>query len=86
MIPDDEPWWMVRANTGLKLATEAAISNYRKGTMSGDRPLADKVCQGSVPNDIAMAAERQQAIKAEPASETLQALDTLPFRPIGYEW
>ena len=31
-------------------------------------------------------AERQQAIKAEPASETLKALDTLPFRPIGYEW
>ena len=31
MIPDEEPWWMVRANTGLKLATEAAISNYRKG-------------------------------------------------------
>ena len=30
MIPDEEPWWMVRANTGLKLATEAAISNYRK--------------------------------------------------------
>ena len=56
MIPDDEPWWMVRANTGLKLATEAAISNYRKG-------MAD-----------------------EPASETEKHLDSLDFRPIGYEW
>ena len=54
--------------------------------MSGDSTLADKVCQGSVPNDIALAAERQQAIKAEPASDTWQALDALPFRPIGYEW
>lgn len=73
MIPDDEPWWMVRQSTGER-------------SMSGDSTLADKVCQGPVPNDIAMAAERQQAIKAEPASETLQALDALPFRPIGYEW
>ena len=48
----------------------------------GDRYMADKVCHGTCP----LAAERQQAINAEPASETLQALDTLPFRPIGYEW
>lgn len=73
MIPDDEPWWMVRQSTGER-------------SMSGDSTLADKVCQGPVPNDIALAAEHQQAIKAEPASETLQALDALPFRPIGYEW
>ena len=66
MIPDDEPWWMVRE-------TAAAI---------GDRYMADKVCHGTCP----LAAERQQAIKAEPASETLQALDSLEFRPIGYEW
>ena len=78
MIPDDEPWWMVRANTDNGLASERS--------MSGDSTLADKVCQGPVPNDIAMAAERQQAIKAEPASETLQALDPIRFRPIGYEW
>ena len=62
MIPDDEPWWMVRANTGLKLATEAAISNYRKG-MPRTCPLAN-----------------------EPASETEKHLDSLDFRPIGYEW
>ena len=78
MIPDDEPWWKVRETIdGRSMPTAAAI---------GDRYMADKVCQGTVPNDIAMAAERQQAIKAEPASETLQVLDTLPFRPIGYEW
>ena len=58
MIPDDEPWWMVRE-------TAAAI---------GDRYMADKVCHGTCP------------LAAEPASETLQALDSLEFRPIGYEW
>ena len=73
MIPDEEPWWKVRETIDGR-------------SMSGDRPLAYFVCQGTVPNDIAMAAERQQAINAEPASETLQALDALPFRPIGYEW
>ena len=36
--------------------------------------------------DNGLAAERQQAINAEPASETLQVLDALDFRPIGYEW
>ncbi len=66
MIPDDEPWWMVRANTGLKLATEAAISNYREG-MPSTCPMAD-------------------ALADEPASETERALDSLDFRPIGYEW
>lgn len=70
MIPDDEPWWMVRANTDNGLASERS--------MSGESTLADKVCQGPVPNDIAMA--------AEPASETERALDSLDFRPIGYEW
>ena len=73
MIPDDEPWWMVRANTDCGLPTTAAI---------GDRYMADKVCHGTCP----LAAERQQAIKAEPASETIKHLDNLPFRPIGYEW
>lgn len=78
MISDDEPWWKVRETIDCE-STDGR-------SMSGDRPLAYFVCQGTVPNDIAMAAERQQAIKAEPASETLQALDALPFRPIGYEW
>ena len=62
MIPDDEPWWMVRANTDNGLASERS--------MSGDSTLADKVCQGPVPNDIDL--ERE--------------LNALPFRPIGYEW
>ena len=78
MIPDDEPWWKVRETIDCETIDGRS--------MSGDSTLADKVCQGPVPNDIAMAAERQQAIKAEPASDTLQALDALPFRPIGYEW
>ena len=72
MIPDDEPWWMVRANTDNGLASERS--------MSGDSTLADKVCQGPVPNDIAMAAERDDR------EDTLQALESLDFRPIGYEW
>jgi hypothetical protein len=69
MIPDDEPWWMVRANTDNGLPTAAAI---------GDRYMADKVCHGTCP----LAAERQQANPAD----TLQALESLDFRPIGYEW
>ena len=55
MIPDDEPWWMVRANTDNGLASERS--------MSGDSTLAD-----------------------EHASETIEYLNKLPFRPIGYEW
>ena len=39
-----------------------------------------------LPRTCPLAAERQQAIKAEPASETLNHLDSLDFRPIGYEW
>ena len=66
MIPDDEPWWMVRRSM------TAAIGD----AMPGDSTLADKVCQGPVPNGIA----------DEPASETLNHLDSLDFRPIGYEW
>lgn len=83
MIPDDEPWWMVRRSMqgDGSVATAAAI---------GDRYMADKVCHGTCPlaaeRQQAIKDERQQAIKAEPASETLRALDTLPFRPIGYEW
>ena len=65
MIPDEEPWWKVRETIDGR-------------SMSGDSTLADKVCQGPVPNDIALA--------AEPASETERALDSLDFRPIGYEW
>ena len=65
MIPDDEPWWKVRETIDGR-------------SMSGDSTLADKVCQGPVPNDIALA--------DEPASETIEHLNKLPFRPIGYEW
>ena len=65
MIPDDEPWWMVRANTDNGLPTAAAI---------GDRYMADKVCHGTCP------------LADEPASETERALDSLDFRPFGYEW
>lgn len=67
MIPDDEPWWMVRANTDNGLPTAAAI---------GDRYMADKVCHGTCP----LAAERDDR------EDTLQALESLDFRPIGYEW
>ena len=66
MIPDDEPWWMVRANTDNGLPA-AAI---------GDRYMADKVCHGTCP----LAAERDDR------EDTLQALESLDFRPIGYEW
>jgi len=66
MIPDDEPWWMVRRS------------------MQGDGSVAAAESPAREPSPGI--AERQQAIKAEPASDTLQALDTLPFRPIGYEW
>lgn len=41
---------------------------------SGDRYMADKVCHGTCP------------LAAEPASETEKYLDSLDFRPIGYEW
>ena len=54
MIPDDEPWWMVRC----------------KGTEPWQSPV-----RGLSP-DIAG--------EAEP--ETLNHLDSLDFRPIGYEW
>ena len=67
MIPDDEPWWMVRANTDNGLPTAAAI---------GDRYMADKVCHGTCP----LAAERDDR------EDTLQALESLDFRPFGYEW
>ena len=66
MIPDDEPWWMVRANTDNGLPA-AAI---------GDRYMADKVCHGTCP----LAAE------CDDREDTLQALESLDFRPIGYEW
>jgi hypothetical protein len=66
MIPDDEPWWMVRC----KMQGDGSVA----AAESPARELSPGI------------AERQQAIKAEPASETLQALDALPFRPIGYEW
>ena len=64
MIPDDEPWWMVRANTDNGLAS--AIGDGYGGSSNAlpcTCPLAD-----------------------EPASETIEHLNKLPFRPIGYEW
>ena len=59
MIPDDEPWWMVRRNA-------SAIGDWYGGSSNAlpcTCPLAD-----------------------EPASETERALDSLDFRPFGYEW
>lgn len=59
MIPDEEPWWMVRSNA-------AAIGDGYGGSSNAlpcTCPLAD-----------------------EPASETERALDSLDFRPHGYEW
>ena len=40
------------------MPTAAATGDKYERSMSGDSTLADKVCQGPVPNDIAMAAER----------------------------
>ena len=62
MIPDDEPWWMVRCS------------------MQGDGSVAaaESPARELSPGIAAMA--------AEPASETERALDSLDFRPIGYEW
>ncbi len=59
MIPDDEPWWMVRRNTSAIGDGYGGSSNALPCTC----PLAD-----------------------EPASETEKHLDSLDFRPIGYEW
>ena len=59
MIPDDEPWWMVRRNASAIGDGYGGSSNALPCTC----PLAD-----------------------EPASDTLQALDSLDFRPFGYEW
>ena len=61
MIPDDEPWWMVRCS------------------MQGD---------GSVAAAESPARELSPgiALAAREANPTLQALDSLDFRPIGYEW
>ena len=64
MIPDDEPWWMVRCSMQGDGSVEAAESPARE--------LSPGIA------DIAMA--------AEPASETERALESLDFRPIGYEW
>ena len=61
MIPDDEPWWMVRRNA-------AAIGDGYGGSSQAlpcTCPLAD--------------AERDDR------EDTLQALESLNFRPIGYE-
>lgn len=65
MIPDDEPWWMVRANTDNGLPTAAAIGDRYRGILC-------------LPCTCPLA--------VEPASETERALDSLDFRPIGYEW
>ena len=59
MIPDDEPWWMVRRNASAIGDGYGGSSNALPCTC----PLAD-----------------------EPASETEKYLDSLDFRPIGYEW
>ena len=59
MIPDDEPWWMVRCS------------------MQGD---------GSVAAAESPARELSPGIAGEAEPETEHALDSLDFRPIGYEW
>lgn len=59
MIPDDEPWWMVRRDASAIGDGYGGSSNALPCTC----PLAD-----------------------EPASETERALDSLDFRPFGYEW
>ncbi len=69
MIPDDEPWWMVRRNASAIGDGYGGSSNALPRTC----PLA--ACPLA---DVALA--------DEPASETERALDSLDFRPIGYEW
>ena len=59
MIPDDEPWWMVRRDASAIGDGYGGSSNALPCTC----PLAD-----------------------EPASDTIEHLNKLPFRPIGYEW
>ena len=67
MIPDEEPWWMVRCSMqGDGSVAASAIGDWYGGSSNAlpcTCPLAD-----------------------EPASETLHALDSLDFRPFGYEW
>ena len=46
------------ANDPNYQSNAAATGDKYERSMSGDSTLADKVCQGPVPNDIAMAAER----------------------------
>ena len=48
----------LEANDPNYQSTAAATGDKYERSMSGDSTLADKVCQGPVPNDIAMAAER----------------------------
>lgn len=59
MIPDEEPWWMVRRS------------------MTGD---------GSVTAAESPARELSPVIAGEAEPETLDHLDSLDFRPHGYEW
>jgi hypothetical protein len=61
MIPDEEPWWMVRRNA-------AAIGDGYGGSSQ------------ALPCTCPLAAERDDR------EDTLQALESLNFRPIGYEW
>ena len=69
MIPDEEPWWMVRRSMNGDGSVAAAA-------MTGD---------GSVAAAESPVRELSPVI-AEPASETERTLDSLPFRPFGYEW
>ena len=68
MIPDDEPWWMVRCQ-----GTEP--------WQSPDRGLSPDIDGGS-----SNALPCTCPLADEPASETEKHLDSLDFRPIGYEW
>ena len=61
MIPDEEPWWMVRRS------------------MNGDGSVAAAAMNG----DGSVAAAESPVRELSPV---IDALDSLPFRPFGYEW
>ena len=73
MIPDDEPWWKVRETIDGESTDGRSMST---AAAIGDRYGGRQ----SMPRTCPLAAEHDDR------EDTLQALDALPFRPIGYEW
>jgi len=71
MIPDDEPWWKVRETIDGESTDGRSMST---AAAIGDRYRGILCLPCTCP------------LAAEPASETLAHLDSLDFRPIGYEW